>query len=148
MDIRALEQNLLQVSGYETRLDFDLLAAGCRNDISGDLCLYSPFLSAQEKQAATCCTMLLLMTTNRINQACCLPSMCEKCCACLRSSSLSLAITARPRKEIQSQSDNLAAVWPIVVTTKACRTGDIRDRPRFLLFEYATVSCSESLRST
>ena len=143
LDIRSLAHNLLQVSGYETRLDFDLLAAAtATTDVCGDITLYSPFISSKEKRRSD---LLHDAAPNggqsHLSQATLSIVNIRKVQRLLKELKQKAASghgdADRVRKEISSQSDNLAAILANRRHyAKPAGQGVYEVDPRFLLFEY------------
>lgn len=131
---------LLQKGGLEVALEFDFLAAcTATNDVSGDPSLYSFFLSTAEKDSILSCTMLLMMSANRVSHATLAIQQARNVLKLLNDmngmndSDESL----RTSKEILSLCDTLATTLTFRrFYSIELSQGSFELDPRFLLFEF------------
>lgn len=110
------------------------------SDISGDLVRYNPFLSRSDADGLTCCILLLMMSTNRINHANLSLQQSRsvlKLLKRLQDTSLAPSAAERTRKELLSMSESLAATLVSKRHFADRLSSDVFELdPRFLLFEF------------
>ena len=110
-------------------------------EIAGNLIRCNPFLSSSDISGITCCTMLLMMTTNRINHANLALQQSRgvlKLLKSLQRSSVDTTTAVRIRKELLSLSENLAVTLANRRHySKELSVGVFEIDPRYLLFEFS-----------
>lgn len=135
----------LHRSGYETYLEFDFLSACTATaDTRGDLSLYNIFLTDGDIQSIMCCTMFLMMSSNRVSHATLAIQQARNVVKLLqelqkieKNANSDKDNAERIKKELLSLSDTLA----VTLTNKRYYTVDrgqgvYQMDPRFLLFEF------------
>lgn len=118
-----------------------LASATATAEIAGNLSRCNPFISASDAGGITCCTMLLMMSVNRINHANLALQQARgvlKLLKGLQRSGLDATAAARIKKELLSLSENLAATLANRRHyAKELSAGVFEIDPRFLLFEFS-----------
>jgi hypothetical protein len=118
-----------------------LASATATAEISGNIVRCNPFVSSTDAGGITCCTMLLMMTANRINHANLALQQARgvlKLLKGLQRSGLEATAAARIRKELLSLSENLAATLANRRHyARELSSGVYEIDPRFLLFEFS-----------
>ena len=126
----------------ETPLDFVFLSAStATSDAAGDLLRWSPFLTRAEIDSIVNCTLLLMLTTNRINHSILALQQCRslsKLLKALQNPKIDSVQSERLKKEILSLGENLAATLGNKRQfTKEISSGVFELDPRFLHFEFS-----------
>lgn len=130
----------LSFSNQFPQQEFDYLASctAVFNSVEG-LCQYNPFLSPADAEAVCNCVMLLMMTTNRINQANLALQQSRNVLKLLNQLKTATTPKAKGRlkQELLCLSENLAATLAARrYYTVPSKSGDCEIDPRFLLFEF------------
>lgn len=126
----------------ETPLDFVFLSAStATSDAAGDLLRWNPFLTRAEADSIVCCTLLLMMTTNRINHSILALQQGRslfKLLKALQNPKIDAIQSERLKKEILSLGENLAATLGNKRQyAKEISSGVFEIDPRFLHFEFS-----------
>jgi hypothetical protein len=131
---------LLQKGGFEANIEFDFLAScTATSESSGDPSLYSYFLSSLERDSILSCTMLLMMTTNRVNHASLAVQQARNVVKLLNELNRTTDSdkVEQIRKELLSLSDTLAATLTYRRFYSLDKGSGLYELdPRFLLFEF------------